>query len=219
VKFLTFRRYYLDKFLEKYKNLFYGKVLDIGGKKNNRRGNFLPPYDQVVKWIFLNNDKSSNPDILSNLPTIPLDDNSIDLIVCTEVMEYIDDYKRLLIEINRVLKNNGLLILSTPFIHALHNDDEFDYFRFTEPMIKNELSNNFIIEKFHRMGNLFEVILDLIIGYLSYQTKKTWIKKITLRILKLTGLILVSLKKNSHIDNNYWINTGYFVVAKKNENT
>ena len=36
---ITFRRMYLDEWLERSKPLMYGKVLDIGGKKDKKRGN------------------------------------------------------------------------------------------------------------------------------------------------------------------------------------
>ena len=36
MNFITFRRYYLDKVLLDTK--FYGKILDVGGKKDNEKG-------------------------------------------------------------------------------------------------------------------------------------------------------------------------------------
>ncbi len=41
-------------------------------------------------------------------------DNSIDLILCTEVIEHIEDSQKVLHEIHRILKPGGTLILSTP---------------------------------------------------------------------------------------------------------
>ena len=99
MEFISFRRFYLDLLLEENKQVFKGRVLDVGGKKDNRRGDFIPPYERVDEWLFLNNDKQSNPDILTDLPDIPLEDNSVDVVLCTEVIEYIYDYKKLLSEI------------------------------------------------------------------------------------------------------------------------
>ena len=36
----SFRRYYLDKLLDKHSDLISGKVLDVGGKKKGKRGAF-----------------------------------------------------------------------------------------------------------------------------------------------------------------------------------
>ncbi len=189
-------------------------MLDIGGKKDNRRGAFVPPYEQTDEWVFLNNDKQSNPDILVDLPNIPLEDNSVDVVLCTEVIEYIYDYKKLLFEVSRVLKQDGILLLSFPFIYPLHADDKYDYYRLTEPLIRKELSENFTIEKFNRMGGILAVIFDLIRGYLSYQTKRTFLVKALHRALMMTSVVVRILDKKSY-KNNYWINTGYFIIAKK----
>lgn len=45
---------------------------------------------------------------------IPFSDSSVDLLVSFETIEHLKDYKKFLSEIRRVLKENGLLIISTP---------------------------------------------------------------------------------------------------------
>lgn len=57
--------------------------------------------------------------ILGSAIDIPLADNSVDVVVSFETLEHIDDYRKFMAEIKRVLKNDGLLVLSTP------NDKEF----------------------------------------------------------------------------------------------
>ena len=217
MSFISFRRYYLDQVLEDNKQVFKVKVLDIGGKKDNRRGAFLPPYEQVDEWVFLNNDKQSNPDILVNLPDISLEDNSVDVILCTEVIEYIFDYKKLLFEMRRILKKDGVLLLSFPFIYPLHADDKHDYYRLTESLIRKELSKNLTIEELNRMGGLSAVIFDLIRGYFSYQTKRTFLVKALHRLLMMTSGVVRVLDKKA-FKNNYWINTGLFLIGRKNGN-
>ena len=114
----------------------------------------------------------------------------------------------------RILKKDGVLLLSFPFIYPLHADDKHDYYRLTEPLIRKELSENFTIEKFNRMGGIPAVIFDLIRGYLSYQTKRTFLVKALHRVLMMTsGLVRVLDKKVC--ENNYWANTGYCIIARK----
>jgi ubiquinone/menaquinone biosynthesis C-methylase UbiE len=50
---------------------------------------------------------------------IPLEDSSVDVVVTFETIEHIEDYESFMDEVARVLKKDGLLILSTP------NDKEF----------------------------------------------------------------------------------------------
>lgn len=45
---------------------------------------------------------------------IPLEDNTVDVVVSFETIEHHDEHDQMIIEIKRVLKPNGLLILSSP---------------------------------------------------------------------------------------------------------
>jgi ubiquinone/menaquinone biosynthesis C-methylase UbiE len=50
---------------------------------------------------------------------IPLPDNSVDIVTSFETIEHIPDYRQFMKEVSRVLKDDGLFVLSTP------NDVEF----------------------------------------------------------------------------------------------
>ncbi len=214
MNFISFRRYYLDLILEENKHVFKGRVLDVGGKRDNRRGSFEPPYEQVEDWVFLNNDKQTNPDILIDLPNIPLEDNSIDVVLCTEVMEYIYDFRELLFQMGRVIKPGGVLILSTPFISALHGDSEGDYYRFTESLLIKELTDSFTIESVERMGGIVAVIYDLFRSYMSYQTKRSFMIRVLSALFIKSNRFFIWLDKKS-FKNNYYINSGFLLVVRK----
>lgn len=53
---------------------------------------------------------------VSALPRIPLDDNSVNVLVFTEVLEHLEniDYDITFMEINRVLKSGGHVIITVP---------------------------------------------------------------------------------------------------------
>jgi len=61
---------------------------------------------------------------------LPLADSSCDLIVLFQVLEHVDDIESLVRSLARVLKSGGKLIISVPFMGALHELPE-DYRRFT----------------------------------------------------------------------------------------
>lgn len=48
---------------------------------------------------------------LADVHEIPFRKNTFDLVICTEVLEHVDDPKRVLLEIKRVLKDNGVAII------------------------------------------------------------------------------------------------------------
>jgi len=53
--------------------------------------------------------------------TLPFEDNSIDVVICNQVLEHTKDLFWILHEIMRVLKKDGRLIVGVPNLAALHN--------------------------------------------------------------------------------------------------
>lgn len=92
---------------------------------------------------------------------IPLENNSIDIVISYETLEHHDKHDEMMIEIKRVLKSDGLLILSTPeklFYHEREQKNEFH----VKELTKDELTNlaekyfkhTFILEQQNIFGNL-----------------------------------------------------------------
>jgi len=53
-------------------------------------------------------------DVKADIQNIPFNDNYFELIICNHILEHVDSYSKALDELNRVLKPNGILILSFP---------------------------------------------------------------------------------------------------------
>ena len=62
----------------------------------------------------------SNLDIISDIYNIPVEDKSFDIVLCTEVIEHIVDPVKVFSELNRILKNDGILIITAPFNSLTH---------------------------------------------------------------------------------------------------
>lgn len=62
--------------------------------------------------------------------SIPLSDSMADIVLCSETLEHIKEPERALQEIHRILKKNGTLLLTTPFVWPIHEAPE-DYYRYT----------------------------------------------------------------------------------------
>jgi SAM-dependent methyltransferase len=59
----------------------------------------------------------TNVDRQVDVQNMPLADNSFDVILCSMVLHYVEDFEAGLREINRVLKPGGLAMLPVPMIH------------------------------------------------------------------------------------------------------
>ncbi|MEQ1557914.1 MAG: methyltransferase domain-containing protein [Methyloglobulus sp.] len=95
------------------------KVIEVGSndasfKEYLRQSNNL-------NWVTV--DKFGHPDIRIDLngreTSLPFDDHSIDMIICTEVLEHLSLGSYLVKEISRVLKKDGSGIISVPNIVSL----------------------------------------------------------------------------------------------------
>lgn len=73
------------------------------------------------------------PDLFWDGETIPLAENSVDCVMATEVFEHCPDLKKILAEIFRVLKPEGFLLFTVPFLWPLHTvpHDAYRYTPFT----------------------------------------------------------------------------------------
>lgn len=70
-------------------------------------------------------------DHVCEITKIPLADNSLDAILCTEVIEHVVDPMAVLSEFHRLLKPGGKLLLTAPFLSHLHMEPYHYYSGFT----------------------------------------------------------------------------------------
>jgi SAM-dependent methyltransferase len=214
---ITCRRKLLDRFLGDVVPLMRGRVLDIGGKKINHRGCFRPPLHQVEKWQYLNSDPHTQPDYCCDAAQIPLDDQSFDMVVMTEVLEYLESPEVVLTEIYRLLSQNGVCVISVPFLHPIHGDYQFDRQRWTSVKLEEVCCNaGFEEVSVEPMGSVWAVLHDILHVGLSYSHPRA------------NQMHIKILRKLLHWSTPFWewldtkaqflkkyVNTGYFVVLKK----
>jgi SAM-dependent methyltransferase len=77
-------------------------------------------------------------DIVADGHKIPFPDNYFDAIICQAVLEHTQDSNRVVAEIYRVLKQDGIVYAEIPFLAPVHMDSDFR--RFTRMGIKELFS-------------------------------------------------------------------------------
>ena len=213
----TCRRRLLDKALEEAISVMHGRVLDIGGRKTNKRGAFRPPLDKVSAWEYVNSSSDAGPDYCCDAGSIPLADGSIDTVVMTEVLEYLEEPEKVLAEIYRLLAADDTLIMSIPFLHPVHGDWQFDRQRWTALKLEEVCSSlGFKDIDIKPMGSFWSVLHDILHVRLGYShTRSDWIHvKILRKLLHICSPIFLWLDSRPEVEKKY-INTGYFAVMKK----
>lgn len=109
----------------------HGRLIDIGcGTKQYER--LLAPYvtEHVGVDHALGTHGLTKVDIVSSAYDIPVADASFDTALMTEVLEHLDEPLAALVECARILRPDGMLILTAPFIWHLHEEPR-DFFRYS----------------------------------------------------------------------------------------
>ena len=207
------RRKLLHELHKQYAYIYKGVVLDIGGRD---RGGFTKPKDKVKKWIFADIEDKHKPDIVLDVANMyNIDTESIDVISAMELFEHVEKIDKGITECYRVLKKEGVLMLSVPFLYQVHADP-YDFQRWTNIKWKKELQENgFKIEKTIVMGRFFSVFTGMIKNLISSFPP----------IIKHFGYLLFPvLEILNMLDKTNWIKKhrklgnyhgGYFIIAKK----
>lgn len=80
-------------------------------------------------------------DVFYNGNEFPFKENSIDLIVITQVLEHVEKPWDIIFKLSKLLKKDGYILISVPFVSNLH-EIPYDYFRFTPYSLIKMMNNN-----------------------------------------------------------------------------
>lgn len=141
----------------------YAKLLDYGSANSPYKYLYAPKVKDYIRADIPGSYQHFDIDI-NIVPSepLPLESNSIDLVLSTQVLEHVGDYMGYLKESYRILKDDGLVILTTHGTYE-HHPCPTDYWRWTSDGIKKifEDSNFEIIELYGVMNSASIAILIL----------------------------------------------------------
>jgi SAM-dependent methyltransferase len=133
--------------------LFSGRLLDYGCGKMPYK-DYILEHSGVTEYIGLDietalNYDNTKPDIVWNGTTLPFTDGFFDVVFATEVFEHVHGLESALHEIYRVLKQDGILFFTMPYVWPLHEvpNDEYRYTPFAlEKIFKKAAFSNIAIK-------------------------------------------------------------------------
>lgn len=98
-------------------------------------------------------------DVRLTATALPFADASFDVVLCSEVLEHVDDAGRAVAEISRVLAPGGLLVVTVPFNYMQH-EVPYDHVRFTQFGLVALLARNGLeVEVLEQRGSLLTLMV------------------------------------------------------------
>lgn len=139
-----------------------GRMLDYGCGSSPYKP-FMP---NINEYVGADINPDSNPDILitENAP-LPETMGEFDSILCTQVLEHVRDYHKVLKTLSTSLHAGGTLIISVPFIYNIH-DAPHDFRRFSQFGIVEALGEDFTIVDIRKQGAVGSTISILFLNWI-----------------------------------------------------
>ena len=131
-------------------------ILDVGGGDSPYSSIF--PSNYFISLDIISHDDTS---IIADALFLPIRNNTMDLILCIEVMEHLSNPFLAFTELSNVLKDKKNMILTTPFLHGLHTD--VDFFRLTnQALLLISEQNKLNITKINFRGGYLTTLVDIL---------------------------------------------------------
>ena len=160
---------------------FSGTLLDVGCGHMPYKSAVLGA-DGVSNYIGMdlsdNRSYANKPDINWDGVVIPLGDGTVDCALATEVLEHCPYPEETLTEIRRVLKPEGVLFITVPFIWMLH-ETPYDEYRYTPFALKRIVeASGFKVIELSALGGWNASLAQFIANWLYYSEGNRLLRRV-----------------------------------------
>jgi SAM-dependent methyltransferase len=184
-------------------------VLDVGGR--------VQPYralleGKIHRYVAIDLCKTPLIGVVARAEQIPFTSAQFDLVICTQVLEYVPNPRAAIAEIHRVLRPGGRLLLSVPSIFP--SDSDQDGWRFLPASLR------ILLRSFERIeiaseGESVSGLFRTIAVFLIMLSRPSWVARIlqftVIPILNIAAFSFESLFPNS----NDQFAANYSILAEK----
>ena len=181
------------------------RLLDVGGRGKPYACFFT---GRAAYHYVLDVEPAPSVDVVGDARTMPFSDASIDVVLCTQVLEHIPEPIAVIGEIRRVLKPGGTLLLSVPSIFPQHGSPG-DYWRYMPQGLQWVLRDFHSVTVRGEAGTVPTIFLVLNV-YLQLLTDR-W--KVLQRLLRwticplnnLAGILAGKIYRGDQFASNYFV--------------
>ncbi|HET6966522.1 MAG TPA: class I SAM-dependent methyltransferase [Acidimicrobiales bacterium] len=142
----------VGRWLASHRSEVGGLLLDLGAGNQPYR----PWYGSLAEWCAAV-DVAPSPGLsaLSLATDVALRSSTFDTVVCTSVLEHVEDVESAVSEIVRLMKPGGRLLISVPFLYPTH-EAPFDFWRTTHYGLRSLLERHgLVVEEVAAQGGPF----------------------------------------------------------------
>jgi ubiquinone/menaquinone biosynthesis C-methylase UbiE len=201
-------------------------VIEIGGGNAMMR-TVLSQACRAEKYISSDIAPTDQTDVVCDAQNMIFSDEQADVIAAFEVIEHIPDTNKFLSEVWRVLRTNGYLVLSFPFLYGRH--DFQDFYRWTPQGIQRILKlHGLTLVLIKNRGGTFLTMVTLLSNFIhsffqpaigSWRAQGIW-KKMYFGIMTIVMFPVMLLSWFAFgidliIDRNSSNPSGYVIIAQK----
>ena len=166
-------------------------VLDVGGR--------IQPYrsllqDRLRSYIAIDVIKTPLVSIVARAEQIPLASSQFDLVICSQVLEYVFDPTVVIAEVHRVLKPGGCCILSVPSVWP--RDAAEEYWRFLPAVLRGLLSAFSDVEVVAEGGTItgfFRTMNACVDIFVRYPVLRWFFRRTLCPLINLLGALLENI--------------------------
>lgn len=181
-------------------------VLDVGGR--------LQPYRKMLQsrtesYIAIDPQLEGLADVVATAEHLPFADEQFDLIICAQVLSYVEDPAAAIGEMHRVLKNGGYLFVSVPTNCPQYFDERWRFLRDGIEVLLHDFSDVHIYPETYSLGGVLRTI-NKILEQSHSRTGRRIARRILFPVLNTLGRRL-----DSRVFKNEFLTPNYSAFARK----
>jgi SAM-dependent methyltransferase len=192
-----------------------GVLVDFGCGNKPYHSFFQSRVTQYIGVDLIQNESGTVDIVLENSLSLPLEANSVDCVLSTQVLEHVPEPEEYLKEVSRVLKPRGRLLLSCPGSYMLH-EEPHDYYRYTSYGLQLLLEKcNLKVVHIDTAGGAWRLMGQVFLNHRTFGRR--WSIPLFSGLLYYASVVLANLVFSvlDRLNSNTKDTANYMVVAEK----